>query len=282
MANEDILRQRWDEIYHNSDEYQSAAKRAAIDAAKRNSDYAQQRLQPMGVQQAGALARRELLTRGTSPGEVTLRGLDDYQRKRENDYIERARTRGAEEVRNSEPSVAHGPGWADARLNPDFAGDQPWVNVTLRQPRMPMGHAPAIPRPVVERGVSPDLRAQEKARGAEAARTTTENIRREMTMRQALPTELAGAPSLFKPGQKSVYDLLNASEKNEILRLPPEEQQARLAGHPLRKLAGKPMGPAPGIQDYLGGAQEAPRAPARPTADLIPDNGEDDGMDDDY
>lgn len=299
MAGEDLFRQRYADVFHDTDEYQSAAKRAAVDAERQRTAFQQQLMQGPTGQHAVDVLQQGAAVQGNSPGEVTLRGLDAYQNKRADDYIDTARQRRTQQALTMPVSVADSTKYKAGLMNPDFSNDQPWSRVNIRgvgplaveaaKGRAQAGGDPwtldddvqaeygargrLSPRTqdaLQERDTAErtDLRAQTAERAATAKRATSDLLRREMVLRQALP-DLAGNSNAMMPGQRSVYDLLTPTEKADILRLPPEQQRARLANHPLRKLAGK-LRPVTGIGDYLGDAQK--RGQGTPTAELVSDD----------
>lgn len=295
MAGEDLFRQRYADVFHDTDEYQSAAKRAAIDAERQRTAFQQQLAQGPTGQHAVDVLQQGLSQQGNSAGEVTLRGLDKYQDSRANDYMDTARTRRAQQALTMPVSVADSTRYKVGLLNPDFSNDQPWSRVNIRgvgplAVETAKGRAdnwtldddvqaeydargrlsPRTQDALQERDTAErtDLRGQAADRAATSKRAKSDLLRREMVLRQALPDLAAGANAMM-PGQRSVYDLLTPTEKADILRLPPEQQRARLANHPLRKLAGKPR-PVVGVGDFLGDAQK--RGQGLPTAELVSDD----------
>jgi hypothetical protein len=255
MANEDVLRQRWGDIYRDTDEYQSALKRASVDREQLRS-----RAQDALGNPATAAQGRDLMARSMRPvfRDPTVRGLEAYQRAREDDYISRARERQRLESQRVAPLAAV---VGRPSVERDFSQDFPWMKV--RDVRPTPGQMVADERKRVETPANPwsleddvqaeyarggrlsprtidalgerDMREKSeisaKAKEAEARgmREETNRIRAEQAMRQRIGGAAQSGPELI-----AVYDRLTPTEKAEILRMAPETQQARLASHPLR------------------------------------------------
>lgn len=251
MANEQVLRERWDEIYHQTDEYQDALRRAAIDRAARR-------------------ARGTTAGAGTGQGEVLLAGLDDYQNQRRRQYMDAQRRRGQQKIQQADAgaimsSVAESGAYHQELLNPDFSRHSPWANVSNYK------LSPSALLDVAEDNANRNgkpFTAEDRVRGAvagrmqprradidevlgsrdrEAATARTEQRARADTARQQATAEEVGRirrldkmRQYVAPDLMDLFGKLPSRERDSILRAPPEQQVAMLSSHPARPVRRTP------------------------------------------
>ena len=264
MANENVLRDRWNDAYHNSDEYQSALKSDAINRAAKASEARIALKQALAagdtrhasrIQQQMADAQSEAaLGRGGR-----TEGLDAYQNGRVTDYISQAQQRGQQELSRvaGGSQVAYGPGYLQEQQNPDFANQQPWIKVRNDCVKMPDDTAAAD---AFMKNATSTAHATTPADLAGAAgdsyRYHLAEIRREQNLVGSLPTELRSSYSKI-----SGAGGMTPEEKTDFLSMPPEKQYAKLRSV---SMAGASRSPNTGgeiqqgavTHDYLGNGQE--------------------------
>lgn len=249
MANEDVLTGRWDDLFHDTGEYQGALKEAAMGRARgdqENQDAIQQALMAGDTRRAGMLNNQRGM-RDAQPN-PTVAGLDAYQKGREQTFIDRTKQSRMQDFQKNGGYV--GAPSPQSAQNPDFSTTLPWMHVD-RPIRFHGGQDPkqaADERARLDPGsMSPEQAAtmspaqrqelQHPDQSAMLAQTAQQAAFDTGTRLQGAENNLRQSLSRSKKDQDSfsaVWPNLTPSEKIFILRQPPERQADMVRSHPLR------------------------------------------------
>lgn len=269
MANEQNLRDRWDDVFHDTAEYRGAQKADALAAFDRQQ---QGRAAVAAALQTGNIRRvadlqQQLAAR--RPGRTAA--LDSYQNQRVGDYLDEARGRSNRELNdyamghNGPESVARGAAYASALNDPDFSQHFPYM--TIRPGGGGGRGRPTGPAPGAAPGGVPVRDPAAPSAEMVAANTPTPAMNRELAqqglaasarrihkvqqLRTSLPPELLTVFNDAVDPRKSPNPM-SLREQAQFIDSPPEVQYSMLRQ---RQAAKRPTGPGapatPAGPDFL-------------------------------
>lgn len=231
MANEEQLRNNWDEVFHNSSEYQRAKQEDAYVMTRRERvarDDMQAALLRGDTRRASSIQQQ--LQRDKSRPGVYSEAANNYQKQRVTDFIDQARANGRKQAAeiNSRPlaGVSYSGNYLQELQNPDFSNYYPTSNLAMRfnvgSPGQP-AKFPTAPRvaagatPVVKPDRTGALEAARRngAEGQDAAMIRERDFNRNLTpeLRAPLANYMAQA---------------TAQEKKDFLSYDPVRRTAKL------------------------------------------------------
>lgn len=250
VSNEATLRQRWDDVFHDSPEYRNAQKQASIRHAILKSQLENER-QSLLRNRASAQDMMSFMQKSSqllAESDPTLNGMDAYQRQRVSDYITRQRQQGQREFdalqQSPIASVSNGPDYMRQLQEPDFSTQQPWLVV-----RNAMVYPNAEQRAEATRLMDQHRATQAAAQQAQVADRAhayqdaknkayddqVDMIRREQGFLPILPPDI-----------QATYSRMTPRERASVIRSSPETAYGMLAGSKLRPI-GPLSGPGGGV-----------------------------------
>lgn len=233
MANEQQLRDNWDEVFHNSSEYQRAKREDSYATTRRDRaarDDMQTALLRGDTRRASAI-QQQLQRQQSRPG-INAQAVDNYQKQRVTDYIDQTRADGqrqAAEIR-SRPlaGVSYSGNYLQGLENPDFANNFPTSNLAMRVnvgrgvvPPAPVKAAPVKAGSPAGAGVRPDTSGALEAARAGGMQQQTASLIRERDFNRNLLPELR-TPYANYMGQAT------AEEKKDFLSHDPVWRYGKL------------------------------------------------------
>lgn len=137
MANEEQLRKNWDEVFHNSSEYQRAKQEDSYVMTRRERaarDDMQAALLRGDTRRASSIQQQ--LQRDQSRPGVYSEAANNYQKQRVTDYIDQARTNGRKQASEIQgrplAGVSYSGNYLQELQNPDFSNYFPTSNLAMR------------------------------------------------------------------------------------------------------------------------------------------------------
>lgn len=308
VANENNLRTRWDDVFHDTAEYRGAQKADALAAFDRQQ---QGRAAVAAALQAGDIRRvvdlqQQLAAR--RPGRTAA--LDSYQNQRVGDYLDEAHGRANRELNdyamghNGPESVARGSGYAAGLSDPDFSQHFPYMTIRpgggggrgrpgTALPGAPAGRPsardPAAPSAEMVAANTPTA-AMNRELAQQGLAASARRIHKVQQLRTSLPAELLAVFNDAVDPRKSPNPM-SLREQAQFIDSPPEVQYSMLRQ---RQAAKRPTGPgaptAPAGPDFLSsdgwssrtdvpriqtpqGGQRASAQLAAPSEDYLDDDG---------
>lgn len=233
MANENELRDRWNERYHASSEYQNALKHDAISGQQRDAEYRQRIRQALTAGDSGHAAKLQSQMMDDWAAQQQgdsghAAGLDAFQNNRVADYITQARTSGARQAAQLRggDTVAYGSNYLAQLDNPDFSTHFPYANVrasgtsSLQSTR---GHAaPTVDHLAKTPAIDPNTRQKFAWERQDMRLHRLAEQNREAQLVSSLPNELTGVykakVGAMTPYQKTAWMAQTPDVKYSQLR----------------------------------------------------------------
>lgn len=258
MANESDLRQRWDDIFHSTPEFQNSLKKAAVARAAKDQQYEdaiQHALNSGDTRRAAALQLDR--TQYHLRPDPTVAGLDSYQNDRVNTEIRNVRQ---QRLQQHQEDALKGPGGYQPSSyynDPDFSQDNPMSSIPrTMQPMGGVSAGVARAKQAAEGAaqdqsrldptqVSPEQRAAMKpqqqfdtqsqpVRAAQAALQAEYGTRLELQARENALRADFGKTDADQKLYTQVWTALSPADKAYILKQPPERAAAMIRSHPVK------------------------------------------------